>query len=159
VIRLNFIRLTSLLTYKFKSKLTIVLYVDIFWLRHLCRQMLTWVLRSTLRRVNVDLNTFLSTYRVINVDINDVIKICQHRAWWSMSTLRPKPFSVDIERDFCVDLLNFDLNNSTPKFDLFKKVSKISVPLFVRLCLSTICRATISYVGWWSDIKLCTWFF
>jgi len=30
-----------------------------------------------------------------------------------MSTLRPKQFYVDLEQDFCVDLLNFDLNNST----------------------------------------------
>ncbi len=30
-----------------------------------------------------------------------------------MLTLRPKPFSVNIVRNFCVNLLNFDLNNST----------------------------------------------
>jgi len=30
-----------------------------------------------------------------------------------MSILRPKPFSVDIERNLREDLLNFDLNNST----------------------------------------------
>ncbi len=31
-----------------------------------------------------------------------------------MSTLKPKPFSVDLKCNFCVKLLNFDLNNSTP---------------------------------------------
>jgi len=35
-----------------------------------------------------------------------------------MSTLRPKPFSVDIELNFCVDLLNFDLNNSTHPYQV-----------------------------------------
>jgi hypothetical protein len=54
------------------------------------------------------------TYSVmVNDDINDVVKICRHRALSSMLTLRPKAFSVDLERNFHFDLLNFDLNNST----------------------------------------------
>ncbi len=55
-------------------------------------------------------------HRVWHFNINDVVKMCRHRAWSSMSTLRLKPFSVNQERDFCVDLLNFDLNNSTRFF-------------------------------------------
>jgi hypothetical protein len=76
-----------------------VIYVDIDH-HSLGRQILTWVFGSTLRIV-------------LYVDINDVVKMCRHRARWSMSTLRPKPFSVDIERNLRVDLLNFYLNNST----------------------------------------------
>jgi len=41
-----------------------------------------------------------------------------------MSILRPKPFSVDRDRDFCVDLLNFDHNNSTHKINWFVRQSK-----------------------------------
>jgi len=33
-----------------------------------------------------------------------------------MSTLKLKPFFVDLKHDFHVDLLNFDLNNSAHKY-------------------------------------------
>ena len=70
--------------------------------RALCWQILTTTLRSTLR--------------ILNVDLKVVVKIRRHRAWLSMSTLRPKSISVDIKHNFHVDLLNFDLNNSTREF-------------------------------------------
>ncbi len=50
---------------------------------------------------------------MLNVDLKTQFIFCQPKAQSSMSTLRPMPFSVDIELNFHVDLLNFDLNNST----------------------------------------------
>ena len=42
-----------------------------------------------------------------------------------MSTLKLKSFSVDIKRDFCVDLKNVDLNNYTPNPNLkFENASR-----------------------------------
>jgi len=81
-----------------------VIYVDIDH-HSLGRQILTCVFGSTLRIV-------------LYVDINDVVKMCRHRVRWSMSTLRSKPFSVDIQRNLRVDLLNFDLNNSTHTYSV-----------------------------------------
>jgi len=57
--------------------------------------------------------------KIINVDINKVVKICWAKAQSSMSTFRPELFSLNLKSDFCVDLLNFDLNDFTRKF-LFK---------------------------------------
>jgi hypothetical protein len=54
-----------------------------------------------------------------------------------MSTLRPTPFSVDIELNFRVDLLNFDLNNSTHlKFLFLKNSEKIELRTYEKRRLS-----------------------
>jgi len=70
----------------------------------------------------------------MHVNIKTQVNFCWHRAWLSMSTLRSKSFSVDIElsllsefvstyikRNFCVDLLIFDLYNSTHSPLVFQK--------------------------------------
>jgi len=75
-----------------------------------------------------------------------------------MSTLRPKPFSVDLERDFCVDLLNFDLNNSTLLIPLAEEIEyeelenekfslQYSMIVFFNLLFPT--APLLSYIGIW----------
>jgi len=48
------------------------------------------------------------------VDLKALVIFCQHKVQSSMSTLKPLTFFVNIERNFCVDSKNVDLNNSTP---------------------------------------------
>ena len=45
-----------------------------------------------------------------------------------MLTLRPKPFSVNLKCNFCVDIINFDLKNSTHKFTLPRWVRHLFLP-------------------------------
>ncbi len=103
MLRSNFIRSTSIFDCHF--------YVDIAHCA-LCQQKLTWVLMSTqlcrpykpsqflltLITFTYKLNKFeVYTYSAMyNVDINVVVKMC----------------------DFCVDLMIFDLNNSTRQYPL-----------------------------------------
>jgi len=49
--------------------------------------------------------------KIMNVDFKSQVIFCWPKAQSSMSTLRPKSNCVDIKCNFCVDLLNFDLNN------------------------------------------------
>ncbi len=50
----------------------------------------------------VDLINWIFFAAIVNVDLNDVVKMCRHKI------------------NFCVDLFNFDLNNSTQKSTLEK---------------------------------------
>jgi hypothetical protein len=48
--------------------------------------------------------------KIMNVDFKTQVIFCRLKAQFSMSALRPKSICININ---CVDLLNFDLNNST----------------------------------------------
>ncbi len=126
VLRSNFIRSTSIFDRRFlveiehwalgrhklnrvlMSTLTIEFYVEI-----------SHLLSNTAYVFKVDKENLVykvDIAKIMNVDIKPQVNLCRHRAQLSMSTLRPKSICVNIDCNFCVDLLNFDLNNSTQLF-------------------------------------------
>ena len=81
---------------------------------------------------------FLSTLKSLNnVDLKVLCFFCRPINHWIVSTLKLKSFSVDLKRDFCVDLKNFDLNTS-PEL-LIERYTRVSLSELVPLSRPPLC--------------------